>query len=104
MLDISRTTMDEIWIEFSPKYYISNHGRLKSFNQYEEDGRILKQANSQYGFPLCQYYVGGKQKLERTHKLVMRVFEPDLTGDRLNHKDGNRKNNRLDNLEFKNNN
>lgn len=59
-------------------------------------------------WPHCGYYIAdiidtnGKKKHARVHRLVMLAFvgEPPKGQNDVNHKDGNKKNNNLDNLEY----
>ena len=81
-------------------YQVSNQGRVKSFKCYPQ-GKILrlnKNSNGYYQVILCQ---SGVRKALKVHILVMLAF----VGERLdemevNHKDGIKTNNHVDNLEY----
>ena len=90
-------------------YQISNLGRVKSMqkfrrhqyrNQYKE-GVILKPAltgTKYYFVTLCK---DGVHKTHLVHRLVATAFLPNLhRKDDLSHKDGNKLNNNVSNLEW----
>jgi len=93
--------LSEVWAKvpgYEQFYEISNHGR---FARIRPDGRVIRKLNS------CTHYLsvsvksinGGSQKCFYIHKLVAQVFignRPD--GMVIRHLDGNRYNNRVDNL------
>jgi hypothetical protein len=97
-------------------YLISNCGRLKTkarklryvhavtgnehFRQSQE--RFLKvQYNDLTGYKFYQPYKEQKLYNAPIHRLVAETFLPRINGkDYINHKDGNKHNNRVDNLEW----
>lgn len=93
--------MKEIWKpikDFEGHYQVSNFGRVKSIKFGKEI--ILKQ-NIRRGY----YYVGlsknGKVKYFQVHRLVAEAFLPNTDNlPQVNHKDENKLNNNVDNLEF----
>lgn len=92
----------EIWkpIENYSDYYISNFGNVKSFKRGKE--RILKAgSNKGYLFViLCNKF---KNKKRTIHSLVAEEFlnhKPSGMNLVINHKDFNRQNNNVDNLEI----
>jgi len=96
-------TQNEQWkaiAECNGEYYISDHGRIKSFKYGKE--RILKQAIQSTGYlavAIC--YPVGKKKSQTIHKLVALAFIQNLNNKlEVNHKDGNKTNNHVDNLEW----
>ena len=100
-------TDQEIWIVVDgyPDYAVSNFGRIKRLTSRTcaKAGTILKQARrskkSHYmAVNLCR---DGADRLLQVHRLVARTFlgEPD-EGIEVNHKDGDKGNNRLTNLEY----
>lgn len=77
--------------------------RLISSEKYTRftKGRVLKQHDNHNGYLLVRIPVDGKWTTKRAHRLVAKVFIPnsDSLPD-VNHKDGNRANNHIDNLEW----
>ena len=97
------TKIQEIWkpIEgFNGRYEISNTGKVLS--NYSGKKKILKQAISKDGnywvVSLWQNQVG---KTIKVHRLIATAFIPnELNKPFVNHKDGNKLNNELSNLEW----
>ena len=90
------------WIKgFEGDYQISNFGRLKSFRG-NPTGYILKQTNKNgWYFTVNLYKDNRKYKTERIHRLVALHFIGEIPkGFEVNHIDGNKQNNRVDNLEI----
>jgi hypothetical protein len=83
-------------------YYISDHGRVKSYKFGREV--ILKpllkgRENHQYMAVNISYLTGAK--LSKIHRLVALSFIPNPENKpQVNHKDGNKYNNHIDNLEW----
>jgi hypothetical protein len=96
-------TRQEIWkaiAECNGIYYISDHGNAKSFKNGKE--HILKPGKGVNG-----YYTigiirnGNKRKSEYIHRLVAQTFIPNpIYKKQVNHKDGDKTNNQVDNLEW----
>lgn len=81
--------------EYSSKfasYSISNMGRVRN----DKTSRILKTSESTNGYLLVIL----KNKIVYIHSLVARNFIGPKNNNAINHKDGNRKNNNIDNLEY----
>lgn len=98
--------MQEIWKdikEYEGLYQVSNIGNVKSLN-YHQTGkeRILRLGVNRGGYLIVQLCKNGKRKPLRVHRLVLMTFNPINNMDKLevNHKDENKKNNNLDNLEW----
>lgn len=96
---------DEEWrdvVGFEGRYMVSNYGRVKSLpNQTRSDERLLKQhiVRNYYSVPLL--CVNGKKKTVRVHRLVAFAFIPNpLMLEQVNHKDEDKLNNFVDNLEW----
>ena len=89
----------EIWktIENFPNYEVSNFGNVRN----KKNGRLLKQTIGREGRYLSVYLSNnGKENTQRVHRLVAETFlgkHPNLI---VNHIDGNKTNNRVDNLEW----
>lgn len=109
--------MEKKWIEFGDNnlYRVSNYGEVES--RMRRGGRFASGRASDSWKPLCQsmgatdkhggYYmvvgckINGSFKVMRVHRLVAELFirKPEKL-EQVNHIDGNRENNRLDNLEI----
>jgi hypothetical protein len=93
----------ELWKdipEFEGVYQISNFGRLKSF-KIVLTGRVLsnKEKSGKYFSVVLKYK--GKIRYVRMHRLVAEAFIPNPENKpAVNHKDLNKQNNRVDNLEW----
>lgn len=93
----------EIWkkIDEAPDYEVSNFGEVRS--QKYGDKRIIKQNIKKSGYKevgLC--YEPNKRKWFLVHRLVLSTFNPieNMNNMEVNHKDENKCNNHLDNLEW----
>lgn len=96
--------MEEIWknIKDYPNYMVSNLGRVKSLN-YNGTGRegILKPLNNNNGYLKVCLSKNGKMKRYYVHRLVAEAFIPNPNNyPQVNHKDENKQNNCVWNLEF----
>lgn len=97
--------MDEEWRDiegYNGRYKISSHGRLKSFAQDRVNGKIKTGNETVKGYLTVLLYDGkGHSKWNPVHRLVASAFldNPDDL-PQVNHKDEDKKNNRVDNLEW----
>lgn len=106
----------EIWKDvknYENKYQVSNLGRVKSKERYFEnngglqkvDEKILKQ-HSQYGkkdneYRIVNFSIKHKTKNKYVHRLIAEAFLPNYDEKlQVNHKDGNKTNNNVENLEM----
>ena len=94
--------MEEIWKDikgYEGKYKVSNFGNVKSLLKKKE--RILKKVNHPEGYYKVILYNNGKPQNKCIHRLVAESFinNPENKSD-VNHKDGNKHNNNVLNLEW----
>ena len=94
--------MREEWKELKEsqgKYLISNYGRVKSLKSGRE--KILKTRKTHDGYLRYSLSFQGKAKTMRAHRLVAEYFiDNPFNKPTVNHIDGNKENNRVDNLEW----
>ena len=96
---------EELWKDiegYNGKYQISNKGRLKSFAQDSTNGKIKygnKTLKGYYDFVL--YDDNGNKSTCAVHRLVALAFIPNPNNyPQINHKDENKANNSVENLEW----
>lgn len=88
------------WREINPDYIVSSDGQVGS----RKSGglKILRPTLDRTGYPRVHLCAGGSQGTFRIHRLVAKAFLPPrpTPGHEINHKDGDRTNNRDANLEW----
>ena len=91
--------MKEEWktIESCQGYEVSNTGKVRN----KKTGRILKQ-NKRRGYPFVVLMNSKNEKKDYyVHRLVALAFIPNPSGfPQVNHRDGNKNNNSVENLEW----
>ncbi|MBZ9633045.1 NUMOD4 domain-containing protein [Clostridium sp. FP1] len=101
--------MPEVWKDikgYEGLYQISNTGKVKSLNRLDNVGshhqeRILKPCLSNKGYLFVGIYRNCKRKPVYIHKLVAQYFtDNSYSKVQVNHLDGNKQNNLLNNLEW----
>lgn len=95
----------EIWKDiegYNGRFQVSNLGRIKTFN-YKNTGveKILKPKKHSKGYLHIQLMSGELNKTFTIHRLVAEAFIPNPENlPCVNHKDENKTNNNVDNLEW----
>lgn len=99
-------------IKQHPRYEVSNFGRVRSKNFYQNSkagsksfhrSRVLKQHLTKCGYKKVVLGLGetNSRKNESVHRLVATAFLPNPNNlPVVNHKDGNKQNNVVSNLEW----
>ena len=89
--------------EYDGYYEVSNFGDIKRIVTYNGKpiNRILKPQDNGKGYMRVRLYKNGESKFFRVHRIVMQAFVGKCpNGEEINHKDGNKANNALSNLEY----
>lgn len=95
----------EIWRDipgYEKLYQVSNLGRVKSLgNKSNHKKPTIKQLQFRNNYYSITLYKNGKTKTTGVHRLVAQAFIPNPDGKpEINHKDENKLNNKIDNLEW----
>lgn len=107
-MDLKKEWKEIKWYE--GKYIVSNYGEIISLPRYKENNsklqyvepkEIYKHINKHNGYVYVQLWNDGTYKNIRLHKLVATAFIPNPEHKpTINHIDGDKTNNRADNLEW----
>lgn len=90
----------ESWIEVIDGYKVSNLGEVYS----TKTNKILKKHTDRYGYLYVGVYIDGKLKFKKVHRLVAKAFLSNYSDNlQVNHKNEDKKDNRVENLEMCNN-
>lgn len=97
--------MDEVWkdvVGYEGLYQVSNKGRVLSLKSYGGNKhRLLTPQDNGTGYLKVGLSSNGKQKQVLIHRIVAEAFIPNPDKlDFVNHKDENKANNVVDNLEW----
>ena len=89
---------DEKWLPvpgYEGLYEVSDHGKVRSRK------KVLKEHPMRNGYYNVSLFKDGKYKAYGIHRLVALAFIPNREHlPQVNHKDGNKKNNAVENLEW----
>ena len=86
---------------YEGKYLISNRGRVRTIARQGTNDRILKQRIGRNGYCLVMLLKHGKYKTHLVHRLVAIAFIGNPKSlPCVNHKDEDKQNNRVENLEW----
>ena len=93
---------------FEGKYQISYDGTVRSMERVvkNKDGtmtvneRVLKPWVDTWGYKRVCLYKNGKPHQKFVHRLIAEAFIPPFTGQQVNHIDGDKLNNSVENLEW----
>jgi hypothetical protein len=77
-------------------YEVSNEGNIRN----KETMQMVKPHKARNGYSLIKLYRDGKPFTRQVHRLVAMAFIGDVEGLEVNHKDGNKANNNVENLEL----
>lgn len=97
--------LKEIWKDiagYEGLYQVSNTGEIKSlkFNHSNKE-KIIKGNKESLGYLVVTLYKDGNRKNFKIHRLVAETFISNPKNlPQVNHIDGNKQNNRIDNLEW----
>lgn len=104
--------LQEIWKDikgYEGLYQISNFGRVKSLERYQQNHSKLQKIEEKIktihiknnGYQFVQLYKDNIMKNLHVHRLVAQAFIPNLENKtQINHIDGNKLNNSVNNLEW----
>ena len=90
-------------IKEAPNYMVSSLGDIKSLPMKGNfwRGRLLRTKIDKGGYKRIWLYVNGKSKEVLVHRIVAQTFIPNpCDKPQVNHKNGNKVDNRVDNLEW----
>lgn len=80
-----------------PNYEVSTRGQIR----HSSVNKSVKTYHDHNGYYSTELYKNGKRSDKRVHRLVAEAFIPNPNGlPEVNHKDGNKHNNNVENLEW----
>ena len=94
----------EVWLDikgYEHKYQISNMGQVRALNYRRTGQTRLIDIKHNKGYAEVALWKNSSRKMCRVHRLVAEAFIPNPNNlPQINHKDENKLNNRMDNLEW----
>lgn len=94
----------EIWKPikgYEGLYDVSNLGNIRSLPRNTTKGKILKPQKDTNNYMMVGLVKDKKTKFKRIHRIVAETFLDNINNlPEVNHKDGNKKNNNVNNLEW----
>jgi hypothetical protein len=95
--EVDLTSDDWRQIRIYPDYYVSKTGQIYSTKR----NKMMSVYTPSKGYPRVKFMCGGRGKCVYVHTLVAQTFLPPVEGKPyINHKDGNKHNMSVDNLEW----
>lgn len=95
---------DELFLPvpgFEDQYIVSRFGEVISLKRKSTKGGILKKTITTWGYEAVVLHKNNKRYNFRVHQLVAKAYLPNTNNFKeINHKDGNKKNNYVENLEW----
>lgn len=96
--------MKVIWkdiLKYDGQYQISSNGQVRSFKQNKDVPHLIKPFEDRDGYLCVRLTKDGTKRQYRIHRLVAETFLFNRDNKpTVNHKDGNKHNNCIDNLEW----
>lgn len=97
------TNVQEIWrpcYGYEYKFEVSNLGRIRN----KLNGKLLKPSQCRKGYENIRLFVSHDNfKSHKLHRLIMNTFSEIKNGEQVNHINGIKNDNRIENLEWSNN-
>ncbi len=104
--------MEEVWKDikdYEGLYQVSNMGRVKAMEKFkkvcggglQKRPEIILKISCKYNYQFLLLHNCGKTQNKYVHRMVAEAFIPNPHNKKtVNHKDGNKHNNHVDNLEW----
>ncbi len=93
--------MEEIWVPalgFESTHEVSNLGKIRNISKY--NNRIITQRKTNDGYFYVEICVNYKRGTKKVHRIVAESFHGMQINKCVNHIDGNKENNYINNLEW----